>query len=143
MSSGDLSDALAALTILVDGGAVQYQRGSTDSLTVETGAPHASSYSLDDERAFEFGDGADDDDDGTAQRAAGVDIFSERHIFDIRSAQLIQNLKECLTDLAIRSDAQTRTTSNRPRRASAIIWSSPGRLAFTPLILSQYSCTIS
>ena len=83
MSSGDLSDALAALTILVDGGAVQYQRGSTDSLTVETGAPHASSYSFDDERAFEFGDGADDDDDGTTQRAAGVDIFSERHIFDI------------------------------------------------------------
>jgi len=37
MSSGDLSDALAALAILVDGGAVQYQWGSTDSLTVETG----------------------------------------------------------------------------------------------------------
>jgi len=44
------------------------------------------------ERAFEFGAG--DDYDGATQRAAGVDIFSERHIFDIRSAQLIQNFKE-------------------------------------------------
>jgi hypothetical protein len=34
----------------------------------------------------------------------------------------------------MRSHAQTKTTSKRPRRASDIIASSPGRLAFTPLI---------
>jgi hypothetical protein len=80
------------LTILLDGGAVQYKGSSADSLAVEAGAPHAGTHSLDDARAFEFGAG--DDYDGATQRAAGVDIFSERHIFDIRSAQLIQNFKE-------------------------------------------------
>jgi len=34
------------------------------------------------------------------------------------------------------SKAQTRTTSKRPRRASRIIWSSHGRRAFAPLMVS-------
>jgi len=83
MPSRDLADALTTLTISLDSGTVQHKGSSADSLPVETGAPNAGTYSLDDERAFEFGNGADDDYDGTAQRAAGVDIFSERHIFDI------------------------------------------------------------
>jgi hypothetical protein len=51
--------------------------------------------------------------------------------------------RKCFTDLAIRSEAQTRTTSKTPRRASRIIASSPGRRAFAPLIVSVYSSAIS
>ena len=40
---------LAALTVLLDGGAVQDQGSSADSLAVEAGAPHAGAHSLDDE----------------------------------------------------------------------------------------------
>ena len=40
--------------------------------------------------------------------------------------------RKCFTDRAIRSEAQTRTTSKRPRRASRISSSSPGRQAFAP-----------
>ena len=58
VSSCDLSDALAALTILLDGGTVQDQRSSTDSLAVEPGAPHAGADSLDDQRAFQLSDGS-------------------------------------------------------------------------------------
>jgi hypothetical protein len=42
----------------------------------------------------------------------------------------------CRTGLASLSKAQTRTTSKRPRRASRIIRSSPGRRAFAPLMVS-------
>ena len=73
MAFGDLAKALATLTILLDGGAVQYQRSSADALAVEAGAPHAGAHPLDDQDAFQLSDGADDDHDGAAQRAAGVD----------------------------------------------------------------------
>ena len=94
VSFGDLSDALATLTILLDGGAVQYQRSSADSLAVEPGAPHAGAHPLDDQRAFQLSDGTDDDDDGPAQRAAGVDVFSERDELDACSVQIIEHLQE-------------------------------------------------
>ena len=50
--------------------------------------------------------------------------------------------RKCLVDRAIRSQAQTRATSNWPRRASRIIASSPGRRAFVPEIVSVSSWTI-
>jgi hypothetical protein len=61
VSSGDLSDALATLTVLLDGEAVQDQRSSADALAFETGAPHAGADPLDNQVAFELGDGSDDD----------------------------------------------------------------------------------
>ena len=51
--------------------------------------------------------------------------------------------RKCLTERAIRSEAQTRTTSKRPRRASRISSSRPGRRALAPQIRSVYSWTIS
>ena len=43
--------------------------------------------------ALEFGDRADDDDDGPAQRSAGVDIFPERDELDLEPGQLIQDFE--------------------------------------------------
>ena len=117
----DLPDALATLTVLLDSSVVQYQRSSADALAFEPCAPHAGAHSFDDQRAFELSDGADDDHDGPAQRAAGVDIFAEADELDSDPVEFVEHIEEVLTDRAIRSQAQTRTTSNRPRRASAII----------------------
>ena len=41
-------------------------------LAFKTGAPHAGAHPLDDEAAFKFGDGADDDYDGPAQRQLAI-----------------------------------------------------------------------
>jgi hypothetical protein len=96
MAPCDLAKALAALTVLLDGQVVQHQWSSADSLAVESGAPHAGADSFDDQAAFEFGDGADDNHDGAAQGAAGVDIFPEADVLDPDSIQLVQDIKEML-----------------------------------------------
>jgi hypothetical protein len=96
MSFGDLADALTTLTVLLDGGAVQHQRSSADALAFETGAPHAGAHSFDYQVTFEFGDGADDDYDGAAQRAAGIDVFPKRDVLDPYSIQLVQDIEEVL-----------------------------------------------
>jgi hypothetical protein len=51
--------------------------------------------------------------------------------------------RKCRTLRARRSAAHTSTTSHSRRWAAASIWSSAGRFAFAPLILSVYSRTIS
>ena len=94
MSSGDLSNALATLTILLDGGTVQYQGSSADSLAVQAGAPQAGADPLDDETAFELSDGADNDHDCAAQWAAGIDIFPEADELYFQAVQLIEHFEE-------------------------------------------------
>src|ERR1022692_1269736 len=94
LSFGDLAQALATLTVLLDGEIVQYQGISADVLSFEAGAPHAGAHSLDDQVALEFGDGADDDNDSPAQWAGGIDAFPEGDELDLESAQFIQNLQE-------------------------------------------------
>ena len=94
MAFGDLSKALAAQTVLLDGSAVQGQRSTADVLTFEPCAPHAGAHPFNDQAALEFGDGADDHDESAAQRATGVDIFPERDVFDPDSIQLVQNIEE-------------------------------------------------
>jgi hypothetical protein len=89
---GDLADTQATLTILLDSGTVQHQGCSADSLAVETCAPHPGTDSLDDEIAFKFGDGADDDDDGAAQRTAGVDLFPEADELDSDSIEFVEHI---------------------------------------------------
>ena len=49
---------------------------------------------LDDKAAFEFGDGADDDDDGAAQRAAGVDLFAETEELDAQVIKFVECFQE-------------------------------------------------
>ena len=90
MPLGDLSKAQALAAVALDGGVVEYKRRASDVLTFELGAPHAASHSLDDQAALQFGDGCDDDHDGPAQRAAGVDVFSERDELDVEVIQLVQ-----------------------------------------------------
>ena len=62
----------------------------------ESSAPHAGTHPFDDQVAFEFGDGAYDDHDGTAQRAAGVDISLEADLLDLKPAEFVQDFEEVL-----------------------------------------------
>ncbi len=49
----------------------------------ELGAPHSGAHPLDDEIPLQFGDGADDDDHGAAERTACVEIFPEANLLDV------------------------------------------------------------
>src|ERR1035437_367594 len=94
MTFGDLAQTLALAAVLLDSGTVQYQRLTADVLTFEPGAPHAGAHPFDDQTAFKLSDGADDHDDGTAQRAAGVDVFPEADILDADAIQLVEHIEE-------------------------------------------------
>ena len=96
MALGQLAEALAALPIPEDGGVVEVQRLASDVLAFELGPPHAGPHPLDDEAALEFSDGADDDDDRPAQRAAGVDLLAEADELDVQPVQLVQDFEEVL-----------------------------------------------
>ena len=92
MAFCDLSDSLALAAISLDSGVVQYQRMAADVLTFNPCAPHAGAHPFDDQATFEFRDGPDDDYDGPAQRAAGVDIFPEGDVLDVQTVQLVQHI---------------------------------------------------
>ena len=57
----------------------------------EPGPPHAGLDSLDDQVVFQFCDGADDNDQGAAQRAARVDLLAEADELYIDALQFIES----------------------------------------------------
>jgi len=48
----------------------------------------------DDQVSLKFGNGADDDDDGSTQRATGVDVFAEADVFDVEPVEFVQHIEE-------------------------------------------------
>ena len=96
MPFGDLAQALAMQAISLDGCLIQFQRSAADALAFEADAPHAGAHPLHDKVALEFGDGANDDDDSPAQRAGGVDIFSERDVLDVEPVEFVEHIEEVL-----------------------------------------------
>ena len=96
VSPGDLAQAHSVLTIAKDGCAIEFKRSSSDMPALEPGAPHAGSHPLDDQRSLQLRDGSDDDHDGAAQRAAGIDLLPEAGILDPDPVQLVQDIEEVL-----------------------------------------------
>src|ERR1700751_3749895 len=96
MALGDLAKALATAAIATDGLVIQRQRSASDVAPFELGAPHAGAYPLDDQVAFQFRDRADDDYDGPAKGAAGVDRLAEADELDVEPVQLIEHFEEVL-----------------------------------------------
>ena len=91
-----LAKALTTLAVLLDGGVVQHQRISADVSSFEPGAPHTGAHPLDDQVAFEFGNGADDNHDGTAQRSRMTRIFRGLPLpTNLKSAHLSQKELRC------------------------------------------------
>jgi len=94
MATCDLAETLAATAIAADCGTIEIKRFPSDVAAFEFGSPHSGPDSLDDEVALQFSDGADDHDDGAAQRAAGVDLFPERDELNIQPVQFIEDFEE-------------------------------------------------
>ena len=94
VSLGDLAQAQAAATITEDGIAIELERMTSDVAAFEPGAPHAGAHPFDDEVALEFGDHADDGDDGAAQRPAGIDLLAEADELDVEVVELVEDLEE-------------------------------------------------
>ena len=94
VAPGDLAKAQALAAVELDSGMVQFEGIAADVAALELGAPHAVAHPLDDQVAFELGDGADDDHDGPAQRAADVDVFPEAGELDLETVELVENIEE-------------------------------------------------
>ena len=116
----------------------------SDVPAFEPGAPHAGADPLDDQVAFKLGDGADDDDDGAAQRAARVDLLTEADELDVEPVQLVQHIEEVLHRScdSIRSPDQNNIELAAAGIPHQVV--EPWPLApWSPLIRSVYSLTIS
>ena len=61
------------------------------------GRGHAGAHPLDDQAALQLGEGADEDEQRLAQRAAGVDLLAEADELEVEPAQLIEHLEEVLS----------------------------------------------
>ena len=96
MGLGDLVQALPALAIVENSVAIEDQRWAADAPAFQAGAPHAGAHPLDDQVAFELSDRSDDDHDGPAQRAAGVDLLAEADELDVEPVQLVEHFEEVL-----------------------------------------------
>ena len=96
MALCDLTKALALAAIALDSGVVQFQWVTSDVTPFETGAPQAGTHPFDDQVALKFGDGADDDNDGPAQRPFGIDIFPELDELDLEPVQFVQYFQKVL-----------------------------------------------
>ena len=94
MFSCDLAQALTEPAVAKDGLPVEFKWFAPDLPAFEPGPAHAGPDPFDDQVAFEFRDGPDDDHDGAAQRAAGVDLFAETDELDVQAVERVQDLEE-------------------------------------------------
>jgi hypothetical protein len=74
--------------------AIDVERPAADVPAFEFRPAHAGTDPLDDERAFQFRDDADDGDDGAAEWPAGVELFTERDELKVEMVQLIEHFQE-------------------------------------------------
>jgi len=96
VSLGDLPQALALAAVALDWAMVQFEPIAADVAAFEACAPHAGAHPLDDQVAFEFGNGADDNHDGTAQRSRMTRIFRGLPLpTNLKSAHLSQKELRC------------------------------------------------
>jgi hypothetical protein len=96
VSLGELSETASALTVAEHGITIELEWTSSDVAAFKTRPAHTGADPLDDQAPFEFGDGADDDDQGSAQGTAGVDLLAEADELDVDAVQLIEDLEEML-----------------------------------------------
>lgn len=94
MRACDLAQTVASAAVQKDGFAIENKRLPPDVPSFELCSPHAGSDPLGDQVAFEFGDGSDDDHDGAAQRAARVDLLTERIEFQLEYVSSVRRTKD-------------------------------------------------
>ena len=91
---GQLAEALAALPVPQDGGWIELEGRPADVPAFEPGAAHAGAYPLDDQVAFQFRDGSEDDHHRPAQWPSGIDLFAEAAELDVQPVELIEHIEE-------------------------------------------------
>ena len=96
MVFGDLAQTATVLAIAEDRFAIKIKWAASDVSAFEPRPAHAGTDSLDDEIAFQFRDGTDDDNQCPAQRPAGVDLLAEADELYIDTLQFIEHFKEVL-----------------------------------------------
>lgn len=138
-----LAETLAALTIPQDGGTVEIEGLTSDVPAFEPGAAHTCPHPLDDEVAFEFGDGADDDNDRSAERPSGVDLLAEADELDVHPVQFVEHVQEVFNGPGdpVRGPDQDHLEPAAAGIAQQFIESGPA--GPFPEIRSVYSFTIS
>src|SRR3954453_5262515 len=94
MRLGDLSEALSSIAVPHASGRVKCKRRSAGVTPFELGTPHSGTNPLDDQVAFQFGDGADDNHDRSSQRSASVDLLAEADELDVQPVEIIQHIEE-------------------------------------------------
>jgi len=90
----DIGQAIAAVAVPEDRDPIDLDRTPADMPALQPGAAHPCPYPFDDEVAFQLGDRADDDDDGTSERAAGIDALPKTYELDAETIELVQHLEE-------------------------------------------------
>ena len=92
----DLTKRVSVSAVAKDGGPVEFECGAPDVATFEPGSAHAGTDPFDDQAALQFGHDADDDDDGAAERTAGVDLLAEADELDAEPVHFVQHFEEML-----------------------------------------------
>jgi hypothetical protein len=85
---------LTASSIPQNGSAVDIERPATDMPAFEPGPTHTCPDAFDDEIPFQLRDCPDDDDNGPAKRAAGVEVLAEADELDAQVVEFIEHLEE-------------------------------------------------
>src|SRR5258707_4105121 len=96
ISLGQLSQTLTASPVREDGTSIKVQRLAADVPAFQPRSSHAGAHSLDDEIAFQFCDGRDDDDERAAQRTARVEVLAEAEELHIQPTEFIEHFEEVL-----------------------------------------------
>ena len=91
---GDLAQAASGLAVADDSATIDVQWPAPDMLALELGTPHPGAHPLDDQVAFQLGDGADNDHHCPPQRSAGVDIFPEADELNLYMIEFVQDFEK-------------------------------------------------
>jgi len=94
VGGGDLAEAMSAIPFPEHRDPVDVDWPAANVAAFERGPAHAGPDSFDDEVPLQFGDRADDDDDGPAERTAGIEVLAEAHVFDVEAVEFVQHLEE-------------------------------------------------
>jgi hypothetical protein len=94
MSFRDLAEALTSSPIPYNGNMIDVERAASDVSTLKPSPAHSCADPFDDQIPFQLGDRPDDDDDGPAQRAAGIQVLPEADELDAEMVEFVENLEE-------------------------------------------------
>ena len=91
---GQFGEAVSLCPVAPQGLVIDVERWASDALAFQPGTPHAGFNTLDNEVALQFGNRADDDHHGSAQRPAGVDVLPEGNKLEAEMVEFVEHFQE-------------------------------------------------